>query len=172
MEKEYFYLNGDTKIGPLSLDALKNAPISRTTLVWHHLIPDWVEAQTLPELAEVFMSVPPPPPSTHYNAPHTYNNSTAGSHSSPARPPLPDNYLIWAILSTVLCCWPIGIFAIVSAAKVNSAYNAGDYQRAESASATTKKLVIATACVGAISLIIVGIVYAIMGVAYLSVLGL
>ena len=169
MEKEYYYLNGDTKVGPLSLDDLKNAPITRTTLVWYHSIPDWVEAYTLPELAEAFMLVPPPPP-TRNNVHNPYNNYSTGS-SNPSKPPLPDNYLIWAILTTVFCCWPIGIFSIISAARVNSAYNAGDYQRAESASDTAKKLVIVTACVGAISLIIVGIVYAIMGVAYLSTLG-
>jgi len=172
MEKEYFYLSGDTKIGPLSLDALKCASISRTTLVWNNSIPDWVEAGTLPELAEVFVSVTPPPPVANYSANNAYNNSTGSSFNNPDKPPMPESYLIWAILATVFCCWPIGIFSIISAAKVSSAYNAGDYQGAINASASAKKLAIVTACVGGISLIIVGIIYAIAGVAYFSALNL
>ncbi len=32
----------------------------------------------------------------------------------------PDNFLVWAILSTVLCCLPLGIVAIVYANKVDN----------------------------------------------------
>ena len=50
MDKEYYYLNGDTKTGPFSLDALKSAPINPDTLVWNSSLPDRVSARTLPEL--------------------------------------------------------------------------------------------------------------------------
>jgi hypothetical protein len=60
--REYFYLSGETKVGPFSLDALKNVSISRNTLIWHNALPNWTEAWTLPELAELFASQPPPPP--------------------------------------------------------------------------------------------------------------
>ena len=33
--------------------------------------------------------------------------------------PKPENYLVVAILSTILCCWPAGVVSIVYAAKVN-----------------------------------------------------
>ena len=172
MEKEYFYLNGDAKIGPLTLGALKSAPISRTTFVWNNSLPDWVEAGTLPELAEVFVSVTPPTPAANYNTNNAYNNAPAGSFNNPEKPPMPENYLVFAILSTVFCCWPIGIFSIINAAKVSSAYNAGDYQGAINASASAKKLAIATVCAGALLWIIVGIFYAIVGVAYFTSLDL
>ena len=172
MEKEYFYLNGDVKVGPLSLDALKNAPISRTTFVWNNSLPDWVEAGALPELAEVFVSVTPPPPVANYSSSNTNNYSTGSSFNNPEKPPMPENYLIWSILATVFCCWPIGIFAIIQAAKVSSAYNIGDYQGAINASASAKKMTIVTACVGGIALIIISVFYAIMGVAYFSALNL
>ena len=32
----------------------------------------------------------------------------------------PDNYLVWAILSTLLCCMPFGIVAIVKATQVDT----------------------------------------------------
>ncbi|NOY95786.1 MAG: CD225/dispanin family protein [Chlorobi bacterium] len=46
----------------------------------------------------------------------------------------PPNYLLWAILTTVLCCLPFGIVSIVFAAQVNSKWDAGDYEGAERAS--------------------------------------
>ena len=43
------------------------------------------------------------------------------------QPPMkPDNNLVWAILSTILCCLPLGIVAIVYASKVDGLYNQGD----------------------------------------------
>jgi ABC-type Fe3+ transport system permease subunit len=55
---------------------------------------------------------------------------------SPKLPP--PNYLVWAILSTILCCLPFGIVSIVYAAQVNSKWTAGDYEGAESASRNAK----------------------------------
>lgn len=37
----------------------------------------------------------------------------------------PDNFLVWAILTTVLCCLPTGIMAIVYANKVDPLWFAG-----------------------------------------------
>ncbi|MBP5345277.1 MAG: CD225/dispanin family protein [Bacteroidales bacterium] len=68
--------------------------------------------------------------------------------------PKPNDYLVWSILTTLFCCLPIGIAAIVYSAKVGSLYNAGDYQGACKASATAKTLVLVTAAVGLISHII------------------
>ncbi len=45
----------------------------------------------------------------------------------------PDNFLIWSILSTVLCCLPTGIVAIVYANKVDSLWHAGNHLEAEEA---------------------------------------
>ena len=35
------------------------------------------------------------------------------------------DYLVWSILSTLFCCLPLGIVAIVYSVKANSAYDAG-----------------------------------------------
>ena len=46
----------------------------------------------------------------------------------------PDNFLVWAILSTALgCLFPIGIVAIVYANKFDSLWYAGRYAEAEAA---------------------------------------
>lgn len=41
---------------------------------------------------------------------------------------------MWAIVSTILCCLPTGIVAIVYACKVDNLYLMGDYQGAVEAS--------------------------------------
>ena len=46
----------------------------------------------------------------------------------------PPNYLVFAILMTVLCCLPLGIPAIIFAAQVNGKYRSGDVEGARRAS--------------------------------------
>lgn len=48
------------------------------------------------------------------------------------------NYLVFAILTTVLCCLPAGIPAIVYAAQVNSKLQIGDIAGAQNASSNAK----------------------------------
>lgn len=43
----------------------------------------------------------------------------------------PPNYLVWAILTTILCCLPFGIVSIVYAAQVNSKWQMGDFEGAK-----------------------------------------
>ncbi len=67
----------------------------------------------------------------------------------------PDNYLVWAILCTVLCCLPLGIVSIVYSAKVDGLYRSGEYEEAQEAADKAKKY----AMYGAISGVIVGVIY-------------
>ncbi len=67
----------------------------------------------------------------------------------------PDNYLVWAILSTVLCCLPFGIVSIVYAAKVNGLFDANQYEAALEASKNAKKWAIIAAVIGVIYIIFV-----------------
>jgi hypothetical protein len=53
-------------------------------------------------------------------------------------PSPPPNYLVWAILSTILCCLPFGIVSIVYAAQVNSKWQVGDVTGANMASQNAK----------------------------------
>ncbi len=50
----------------------------------------------------------------------------------------PQNYLVWAVLTTILCCLPFGIISIIYAAQVNSKWVAGDIPGAETASKNAK----------------------------------
>jgi predicted secreted protein len=69
--------------------------------------------------------------------------------------PKPDNYLVWAILSTLFCCLPLGIASIVFAAQVDGKYNSGDYAGAQASSQKAKQF----AMWGAIAGVVVGVLY-------------
>lgn len=51
----------------------------------------------------------------------------------------PDNNLVWAILSTVFCCWPFGVVAIIKAASVDSLWYSGRCDEAVQAAADARK---------------------------------
>ena len=54
--------------------------------------------------------------------------------------PKPNNYLLLAIFSTLCCCLPLGICAIIRSIKVNDYYSKKQYDAAEAASADAKKV--------------------------------
>jgi hypothetical protein len=83
------------------------------------------------------MSYAPPPPS-----------QPVPGYGDRGVPPKPKNYLVWAILATLLCCLPLGIVSIVQAAKVDSLYTSGQYGQAQRASESARKWAIIAAVTG------------------------
>jgi hypothetical protein len=73
------------------------------------------------------------------------------------------NYLTQAILTTVLCCLPFGIVAIVHAAQVNSKVAAGDLAGARESSRKAKTWVWASAATGLAAVIVWFIVAVTLG---------
>lgn len=53
--------------------------------------------------------------------------------------PKPNNNLALAIFTTVCCCLPFGIVAIIKASKVDSLYATGHYQEAIAEAEAAKK---------------------------------
>ena len=89
-----------------------------------------------------------------------YGQQPYGNGQQPPMPPYqqsgapypapPQNYLVWAILSTI-CCSPIfGIVSIVFASQVNSKFRAGDVAGAMEASRKAKTWAIVAAVVGVV----------------------
>lgn len=78
------------------------------------------------------------------------NSSTGSAHGQgpPFRATVP-NHLVWAILTTIFCCLPLGIVSIVKSVEVNSKLAAGDIAGARAASSMAKTLAISAAIVGA-----------------------
>jgi len=67
--------------------------------------------------------------------------------------PKPNNYLVIAIIGTLLCCIP-GIVSIVYAAKVNGLYAEGKYAEADAASKNAKTWAIVALVLGGIGFIL------------------
>ena len=82
----------------------------------------------------------------------------------------PNNMMVFAILTTIFCCLPFGIVAIVYAAQVNSLWEAGNYPAAYNAAGKAKNWSIIAAACGALWIIVYVILMA-TGVLSLSQLG-
>jgi ABC-type dipeptide/oligopeptide/nickel transport system permease component len=65
----------------------------------------------------------------------------------------PPNNLVLAILG-LLCCWPIGIPAVVFAAQVNGKWASGDHAGAVDASAKAKKFAIIALVLGIVATVL------------------
>ena len=85
-------------------------------------------------------------------------------------PPLPGpshefvpNHLVWAILSTLFCCLPLGIVSIVHAAKVNGLLAAGDVAGARDAADKAKKWAIYAAVAGIVVFVLYIVLVMVLG---------
>lgn len=85
--KKYYYTDGANSFGPFTLEELQEKKIGRETKIWFEGSADWQPAGNLPELFDLFKSVPPPIPKIERNNSVTENlknqNSTNNSISSP-----------------------------------------------------------------------------------------
>lgn len=95
----------------------------------------------------------PPPVPTPPTAPEPINNFAGAMHpkAPEARPPMPDSYLLWSILSLIFCCFIPSIVAIIYSAKVSSRYYAGDYKGSERASRNAQIWIIVSIVFGIVS---------------------
>jgi uncharacterized membrane protein YozB (DUF420 family) len=78
--------------------------------------------------------------------------------------PVVSNNLVWAILSTLFCCLPLGIVSIIHAAKVNGLLAAGDVAGARDASEKAKKWAIWSALAWVVVVILYVVVFVLLGV--------
>jgi predicted secreted protein len=85
-----------------------------------------------------------PPPSNPQ-----YGSGGGGPQGSP-----PPNYLVWAILSTLFCCLPLGIVSIVFAAQVNSKWTSGDVAGAQEASRKARTFALWSTIIGVVVIVI------------------
>lgn len=155
MDKQYYIVVNDNRVGPLSFDQLRLQPLQPSTLVWTAGMADWARADSLPELEQLLM----PPGLNDESAFGSYaqpeepvkpwQNAGSGAYGDPNSNPFqkigeklgpPDgrgklqvdtNWKTLAIVATVAgflfsCIGGIiGIFAILEANKAENAANAG-----------------------------------------------
>jgi hypothetical protein len=73
----------------------------------------------------------------------------------------PDNYLVWAILTTLLCFLPLGVVSIIFAAQVDSKWVQGDAYGAMEASRKARTFAIASAITGVVVTLLVFLLWVI-----------
>lgn len=89
---------------------------------------------------------------------------TAPQYGQSGVGPAPNNNLVWAILTTVLCCLPLGIVAIVKAAQVNSLWAQGQHDAARKAADDAKRWSIWAAVAGVVVAVLYVIFFVVIGV--------
>lgn len=101
----------------------------------------------------------------NYGAPG-YGQQPYGSYPGGVAPgPEPDNNLVWAILTTVLCCLPLGgIVAIVKSTSVSKLWAAGDFAGAQKAADDAKKWAMWGAIIGVVGSILIVVAYFVIAV--------
>ncbi len=169
MEKEFYIVEGDTRVGPLSISQLSEKGVEPSTLVWTAGMADWARADSIPELASLLAN------RTRINQ----NESAFGSYAAPQQPPRPyqqpqqfgayndpnqggnyvppaTNWKTLAIIATVVgflvsCIGGIfGVVGIVQANKAEEATRRGDFFTAQNSWSSCK-----TFCI--ISFVLTGI---------------
>lgn len=78
------------------------------------------------------------------------------------RPGRPNPMLWLAILTTICCCIPFGIYAIILSCKVDDLYNAGEYERAKMAAADSRKWSVIGIIISSIFYVVVFVIYVIL----------
>lgn len=141
--KMYYYVDAyNRQVGPLQLGQLIGK-ITPATLVWTEGMANWMPASSIPELS-VALSAPQQP----------FVQQPMSPYSQPLLQK-PDNWLVWSILCTVLCCVPFGIVAIVYASKVNGLWDQHRYAEAFEAAKKAKTFTL----IGAVSGLVVGFIF-------------
>lgn len=113
---QYYYVDArNQQAGPYSLNDLVAQGITSSTLVWKQGMSGWVPAAQVPEVAVALQRGPV---------------SGGGPGVPPPAAGKPADMLVWAILSTAFGCQPLGVFAIVFAAKSRAAVARGEMEMA------------------------------------------
>ncbi|MDR1767784.1 MAG: CD225/dispanin family protein [Propionibacteriaceae bacterium] len=121
------------------------------------------EAQQYPQVTTPQAYRPPvdayQPPVQEYQFPAAEPNPQVAQPYYPTAATPPENYLVWAILTTVLCCMPLGIVSIVMSTQVNQKWAVGDFEGAQKAAASAKNFAIASAVAALVVWLVVAIFY-------------
>lgn len=140
---DWHYARHNRQEGPVTLAELQrryeSGQVAPTDLVWTEGMAEWIAAQQVTDLNPPLSrppKIPSGPPPVGSQAPQASLPPLGGSPPTPHRP-IP-NYLLPDILVIIFCCTPLGIPAVVYAAKVDGLLSKGDLGGAEEASKKAK----------------------------------
>lgn len=140
MAASYHIAQNGEKNGPFDEPTvyakLASGAIQESDLCWTEGMETWLPISEVLGTATATATESPPPLTPSGTSPSSaYNVVTEGQGN---KPPMPETYMVSAILVTLLCCLPLGIVSIVYATQVSVKYQAGDYTGAAEASDKAK----------------------------------
>ena len=175
---EYWFIINGQQVGPCTLQQVWSLPVAPYTPAWHQGIAEWTVANQIPEIADLLqrkmtgMPAPwqEPQPLSQPQSEVTGEFSTTWTQPAPepqsapepviTRQPMPEGmpstYLVWSILSTVLCCLPFGIAAIIFSVRTRKAALEGDKVKAEKNSELAQWMIILSIVLGLVLMPIQG----------------
>ena len=163
---KYFYIEDGEQRGPITIEEFINKGLNGNVLVWCEGMIGWTPASEVEEIRDALsLSTPPPSPANcQGEVPPPFHSTNTGHNPRTQGGPEenqfysaskePTNYMVYAILATILCCIPTGIASIVYANKANTSWAAGRYKESLEATKNARLWLIITVCVGAFSIII------------------
>ena len=124
--KIWFIRHSKESLGPYSIEELKTLAVTKEDYVWKEGLSDWMQAGSLPELAELFAIKTPPPFTSNNNnyaaSSDDHKESYYSSYSYPKKQSSTSRYLPWIGLLFVL-----SIVAYFIYAQGQSAHHASPY---------------------------------------------
>ncbi len=141
---QWYYAKNGSQLGPVEqgelLAKISSGEIAQSDMVWREGMSDWLPVSKVNELVIVARPAPTsaPAPGTAMNSPYTPPSALPQDPVVSGSGPIIPNYLWQSIVVTIFCCWPLGIPAIVYAAKVDGLKSRGDIAGAMAASASAK----------------------------------
>ena len=156
---QYWINHNGVQSGPVDADGIKELALTSRAYVWHPGLSDWVKITQVPELEGLFEIVDEPAtvgqplqPQNTAPAQQPMNPQPVNTQPEGDPEPCPPTNLVWAIITTVLCCLPAGIVAIIYAMKVTNKYREGDIEGAKRASEVGAWWCIASIILGILSM--------------------
>ena len=156
---QYWINHNGVQSGPIDADGIKELALTSRAYVWHPGLSDWVKITQVPELEGMFEVVDEPVATGQPYNPQGYTPQPQPVNAQPVNPqpaegakePCPPTNRVWAIITTLLCCLPAGIVAIIYALKVTNKYREGDIEGAKRASEVGAWWCIASIILGILS---------------------
>lgn len=154
MEEYYYIMPDNRRGGPVLPERFAEKGITVDTLVWKQGMDDWTPAGKIEELKPYVMPSVGSAEDKYEQSLSSKPNRTHTMYFNGNALPKPDNNMLGAVLSTVCCCLPLGIVAIIKASKVNTLYYSGQYEEAVLMADSARKWSIWALVAGVVSSII------------------
>lgn len=141
---QWYYSKNGSQLGPVEqgelLAKISSGEVAQSDMVWREGMGDWLPVSKVNELVMVARPTPSSAPSAGptMNSPYTPPTTSSQNPVVYGGGPVIPNYLWQSIVVTIFCCWPLGIPAVVYAAKVDGLRARGDIAGAMAASASAK----------------------------------